>query len=1032
MKPTDLLNKVFNEVESVILSRQHPVTGLLPASTSINTHGDYTDAWVRDNVYSVMCVWSLGMAYRKQGEKIRSDQLEQATVKLMRGLLLAMMRQANKVEVFKHTLNPIDALHAKYDTATGLPVVADDAWGHLQVDATSLFLLMLGQMSASGLRIVFTYDEVDFVQNLIYYIASAYRTPDFGIWERGNKINNGKTEINASSVGMAKAALQALDGFNLFGKNASPRAVVHTVADAISLARATLASLLPRESLSKEVDSALLSIIGFPAFAVGDEALVTKTRDKILTILGGNYGCKRFLWDGHQTAIEDSSRLYYEHSELADFENIESEWPLFFTFLYVDAVLNENEAIAKHYRDKIEGLMVEVDGIGLIPELFMLEQEHIGLEKKEPRSQPRVPNENVPLVWAQSLYLTGLLADEGLLGVNDLDPLKMRRRSTRFVQPQTALVVLAENDEVKELLAKNGVIAESIEDIRPINVISAPHLMDAYAQVGANASLGLTGRPLRRLQSLSTSQTYDINGNPFLCLSWIQSDDGDYRSYDAKRVAYKIEQEITHIRKHWLNNEVAVFTFMMEQRLCDTPDASTLFQTLRNLQLKTDHESVGYASAKLAYRASRSNKFLIPNLCLTPMHMGASYRDKALLECLPNDLHEDITEFVHAYKHQDAPGVASADEVNYLRIRKLLSTRNLNENISTDTDFSLRKLITLVYDIACQDNHWATARYCFHVLGRVQTVLADGLMLLGSRHLSVVLGSQETTQLALDSSPTDQQIVDIIDRVVDNPLEKTLVQELLAVIGSLVRTVPDLFDSLRSIYVHNLLVMCAAGSKTEAEGIEHLASLSPAEFLDRLLEILHSQRKTFTEGLRVNLLDNHADGRRLDSEAEKAHALDTDWLEWRSARGLIPRFGEQFLTQLWQALAQAKTIIFGDEGSQECALDCERTRSSMTAGEESFARLIDQLTQQVHPPYYKSAIVETLFAFAHFCEQHPDVYFEGSLDLGNVLEAAAQLYVSSSDAPSSSARNLDRFIELSPTDVQIYLGKALATRAGTV
>ena len=66
---------------------------------------------------------------------------------------------------------------------------------------------MLAQMSASGLRIIKTLGEVNFIQNLVYYIGSAYRIPDFGIWERGNKINNGNPEINASSVGMAKAAL---------------------------------------------------------------------------------------------------------------------------------------------------------------------------------------------------------------------------------------------------------------------------------------------------------------------------------------------------------------------------------------------------------------------------------------------------------------------------------------------------------------------------------------------------------------------------------------------------------------------------------------------------------------------------------------------------------------------------------------------------------------------------------------------------------------------------------------------------------
>jgi phosphorylase kinase alpha/beta subunit len=41
------------------------VSGLLPASTAVNVHGDYTDAWVRDNVYSILAVWGVALAYRK-------------------------------------------------------------------------------------------------------------------------------------------------------------------------------------------------------------------------------------------------------------------------------------------------------------------------------------------------------------------------------------------------------------------------------------------------------------------------------------------------------------------------------------------------------------------------------------------------------------------------------------------------------------------------------------------------------------------------------------------------------------------------------------------------------------------------------------------------------------------------------------------------------------------------------------------------------------------------------------------------------
>ena len=61
-----------------------------------------------------------------------------------------MMTQIDKVERFKYTQSPKDALHAKYSVTTGKVVVSDSEWGHLQVDATSIYLLILAEMTASG------------------------------------------------------------------------------------------------------------------------------------------------------------------------------------------------------------------------------------------------------------------------------------------------------------------------------------------------------------------------------------------------------------------------------------------------------------------------------------------------------------------------------------------------------------------------------------------------------------------------------------------------------------------------------------------------------------------------------------------------------------------------------------------------------------------------------------------------------------------------------------------------------------------
>ena len=52
-------------------------------------------------------------------------------------------------------------------------------------------------MTSSNLQIIYTMDEVIFVQNLVYYVERAYRTPDFGMWERGTKYNNGTPELHA-------------------------------------------------------------------------------------------------------------------------------------------------------------------------------------------------------------------------------------------------------------------------------------------------------------------------------------------------------------------------------------------------------------------------------------------------------------------------------------------------------------------------------------------------------------------------------------------------------------------------------------------------------------------------------------------------------------------------------------------------------------------------------------------------------------------------------------------------------------------
>ncbi|XP_070786234.1 phosphorylase b kinase regulatory subunit alpha, skeletal muscle isoform isoform X2 [Enoplosus armatus] len=580
------LDNYARMVHQTILRHQDPVTGLLPGST------DQHHSWVRDNVYSILSVWALSLAYRKNADrdedKAKAYELEQSVVKLMRGILQCIMRQLDKVEKFKYSRSTSDSLHAKYNTMTCATVVGDDQWGHLQVDATSLFLFFLAQMTASGLHIVYTQDEVDVVQNLMFYIEAAYKVADYGMWERGDKTNQGITEINASSIGMAKAALEALDDLNLFGAKGGPGSVVHALADDIQHCQSILTSMLPRASISKEVDAGVLSIISYPAFAVEDMSIVNMTKEEIISKLQGRYGCCRFLRDGHKTPKEDPNRLYYESAELKLFENIECEWPLFWTYLILDGIFINSPEQVQEYQEALEGILIkQKDGIRLLPELYSVPPDKVEEEYVNPHSVERIPMGKCPLKWGQSLYILGNLLSEGFLAPGEIDPLNRRFSTVPKPDVVVQVSVLAETEEIKELLLKNGIDVETVADIHPIHVQPSRVLSHIYARLGRNPRLGLTGRPYRRIGVLGTSKFYIIRNTMFSFTPQFIDHQQFYLALDNKMIVEMLRTEIAYLSSRWRMTGRPTVTFPISQTML-TEDHTNLdpavLATLKKLQ----------------------------------------------------------------------------------------------------------------------------------------------------------------------------------------------------------------------------------------------------------------------------------------------------------------------------------------------------------------------------------------------------------------------------------------------------------------
>ncbi|MEL6136686.1 MAG: glycoside hydrolase family 15 protein [Cyanobacteria bacterium J06628_6] len=1009
------LNDYYQKIKAVILSRQNPVSGLLPASTAVTAHGDYTDAWVRDNVYSILAVWGLALAYRKIDENQgRTYELEHSVIKLMRGLLFAMMQQAPKVEKFKTTQDPLDALHAKYDTATGAAVVADDEWGHLQIDATALYLLTLAQMTTAGMQVVYTYDEVDFVQNLVYYIGRAYRTPDYGIWERGNKLNHGKPELNTSSLGMAKAALEAMSGLNLFGVRGGRTSVIHVLPDEIARARITLNSLLPRESGSKEIDAALLSVVGYPAFAVDDAVLAERTHQTIVDKLQGNYGCKRFLRDGHQTVIEDPDRLHYEPGELKAFEHIECEWPLFFAYLLLNSLFRGQSEQANFYRERLGELAIEKAEIPLLPEVYYVPAEAIEAERTTPQSQQRFPNENIPLIWAQSLYYLGQMIQDGLLTPGDLDPLGRHLKIGQRRRPTVQMVMLAEDAQLQQQLANYGIETQVTEQIEPVQVRSAVELSALYTQIGDNDKLQLTGRPIRRLRSLTTSRIFRIQRETVVFPPSFQDPQQFYIPLDYRFLANQIRSELAYIHENWDEPGRPTMTLLLTHRMFelgnksieDSPLLELVFElkegqcngvpvqvgSLFQLMLTAATERIEAADFT---RPPTLSAYTMPISAYLPLSEPATQPLSQLQE-LDLERETDPNALLSRLRASD----------NLYEQIELISDLIRIESLAFDTQWETSRTVTLanlldeIYTKASRLELWAVVRKAAGLLGKIDIGLSDAVTELLVRQKQIAVGkAYSRASLMTDPMPPDEIVRKINEFCGEDIRDRVLTQEILIYLSVLIKSEPELFEGLLTLRVSYLILLlineiCLEKGITQSEAYEALMKQSPSEIQLALRRVLAGY-----EGLdKGSFKQESLHARQSQSvqwvvrSAEDAPTPpEGDWWHKRQLEGSLNRVPEDFYSRIWRLLLQCHGIVIGDKLERRNRLVSEIILSDTTPEETDFALRIEHLLNKIQAPEYRQITVEVLMELSELFDQNPDWQIEDDIVLDVLVGHAVRL-----------------------------------------
>ncbi len=1013
------LDIYYQDIKTVILNRQHPITGLLPASTAVNSHGDYTDAWVRDNVYSILAVWGLALAYRKlDRDQGRAYELEHSVVKLMRGLLVCMMKQSEKIERFKVTQAPIDALHAKYSTKTGDTVVGDHEWGHLQLDATSLYLLMLAQMIASGLRIIYTLDEVNVVQNLVYYIGRAYRTPDYGIWERGNKINHGDPELNASSIGMAKAALEAMNGFNLFGMDGDQSSVVHVLPDEIARTRSTLESLLPRESGSKEVDGALLSIIGFPAFAVDNDDLIDRTRQNVIEKLQGNYGCKRFLRDGHQTVLEDSNRLHYEPIELKQFEHIECEWPLFFSYLLLDSIFRHDRSQIEEYQNRLSALLVKQGDRYLLPELYYVPEDCIEAEREQPGSQTRLPNANVPLVWAQSLYYLGQLMSEGLLSVGDIDPLGRHLKLQRPRSPIVQIALLSEDEALQSQLANYGVPTQVPSQVEPVQVRYAVELSVIYSQIGRNDELGLSGRPVRRLRSLTTSRFFRVHGETIIFLPSFLDQQQFYLIYDYHFLVAQIKGELAYIQRHWSLLGQPTMALLLTHKMFEAgkPSAiaeSPLLQLIQELQQgQCNGVTVRVAPLNQLMATAGVERIDFVHEFRFSQSPVKQLQPKPRLLRFDPAANQPLSGSQEFLLEQEKESAAIVDRLrrsqNLYEQIELLDTLCEVEKLSypidwgigwqSDRPVTIADLLNEVYEKAAQLELWSVVRKAAALLNKIDIGLSDAVTEILVRQKQITVGKAFSQASLIDRPMSHMEIMQKIETFSGEDVrDRSLTQEMLIYLSILIKAEPSIFQgflTLRVSYLTLLITTELAQERylSQAEAYEQMMQLSPFEIKVRLRQVL-----TGYEGHNKALMQQESLHTRQQQTIQWVVPDQNDtltvenWRRQRQLNGSLNRVPDAFYPNVWQVMCHCKGLVIGDKLERRNCLDSDVILSEMTPEEKNFALRVEYLLNKIQAPEYRQVNIEALMELAAIAEQNPELQIEEYIVMDVLIGHAVRL-----------------------------------------
>ena len=112
------------------------------------------------------------------------------------------------------------------------------------------------------------------------------------------------------------------------------------------------------------------------------------------------------------------------------FENVESEWPIFYAFMIIDGVFkNQDAQVEKHQRKLKQMIKYTDNGDPMLPMYYYVPKDAIKEEQMTKGSQYRFPSEEGSIqtnifLWGQAMLIISDLLTAKLLSVDEIDPIR--------------------------------------------------------------------------------------------------------------------------------------------------------------------------------------------------------------------------------------------------------------------------------------------------------------------------------------------------------------------------------------------------------------------------------------------------------------------------------------------------------------------------------------------------------------------------------------------------------------------------------